>query len=243
MTGRILLNADLGEGFSYDADIMPLVDIANIACGAHAGDRHTMKRTLQLAKQHNNYVSYHVGYDDKKNFGRISIKYSDREFMAMLDKQFNELSRLANENGIVINLVKPHGALYHDLIGNEKLVTIFLIACEKLQVATGERPGLISPPGSTLLRVGEKSGFKVMQEGFVDRRYDDHGNLLPRSHPDALIDNPGEAARQAWTISEKGYVVSNSGNNVSLDARTLCVHGDTSEALAIVREVSNALKS
>lgn len=243
MARRILLNADLGEGFSYDADLMPLIDIANIACGAHAGDRLTMKRTLQLAKQHSNYVSYHVGYNDKKNFGRISIQYSDSAFVELIENQFNALLQLSDEIGISIDFIKPHGALYHDLAGNQNLVALFLTACEKLEETLGSKPGIIGPANSALLSIGEKSGFKLLPEGFVDRRYGDDGILLPRSHPHALIDNPLEAAQQARTIGEQGHVVSNSGKNVPLDARTLCIHGDTATALAIAREVSKTLEN
>lgn len=242
MTRRILLNADLGEGFRYDADIMPLIDIANIACGAHAGDRLTMKNTLQLAKQHNNYVSYHVGYNDKKNFGRISVQYSDSAFIELIENQINGLLQLSNEIGIIVNFIKPHGALYHDLTDNQKLTELFLGICKKLEEGTGEKLGLIGPANSALLHIGEKSGFKLLPEGFVDRRYDDNGILLPRSHPDALIDNPHEAAQQARTIGEQGHVISHSGNNVPLNAGTLCIHGDTARALAIAREVSKTLK-
>lgn len=242
MTSRILLNADLGEGFRYDADIMPLIDIANIACGAHAGDRLTMKKTLLLAKQHNNYVSYHIGYNDKKNFGRVSIQYSDSAFVELIEKQINDLLQLSGEIGIIIDFIKPHGALYHDLTENQKLAEIFLTICERFGKTTGEKPGLIGPAHSALLRIGEKGGFKLLSEGFVDRRYDDTGILLPRSHPDALIDNPLEAAQQAMTIGQQGHVISHSGNNVPLNAGTLCIHGDTAKALAIAREVSRILR-
>lgn len=243
MNNRLLLNADLGEGFNYDAEIMPLIDIANIACGAHAGNLDSMRKTLQLAKNHEANVSYHIGYEDRENFGRISIQYRKNDFTKIIEEQFQSLFDLANEIGVVIDFVKPHGALYHDLSQQDALAKHFIQICENHQNLTNTRLEIIGPDESALFRAARDRGFKVLNEAFVDRRYDRQGKLLPRAEENALITNPEQACNQARLISEQNKVISNCGNIVAIKAQTLCIHGDTAGAVDIARAVSSTLKN
>jgi UPF0271 protein len=219
---HIDLNCDLGEGCSFDADLMPLITSANVACGGHAGDLATAHQTIALAKQHGVQVGAHPGFLDREHFGRRELDLPEERIYLETIFQVRALVDMAELAGAPVRYVKPHGALYNMACRDDKIARPVVRAAQELKLA------LMGLPGSCLEALcAGKCPF--IAEGFADRRYQPEGSLVPRSRPDAFVEEPAEAVRQAeWLIRERGI-------------RTLCVHGDNPQALAFVRALRQAL--
>jgi UPF0271 protein len=213
---EIDLNCDLGEGCPYDAELMPLVTSANIACGFHAGDPATAAAALAAAARHGVQVGAHPGFADRENFGRRELARAEQLVFQDCVYQIGALAGLARATGLSLRYAKPHGALYNMACRDEAYARPVVAAAELFGL------GVMGLPGSRLEQLaGGRCGF--IAEGFADRRYLPDGSLVPRTQPDAFVEDPAEAVRQAeWLLREKGV-------------RTLCVHGDNPEALAFVR--------
>jgi UPF0271 protein len=236
-----LLNADVGEGYPNDEHIIELVDIANIACGAHAGDQSTMQRTLELTAMHGKYAFAHIGYDDKENFGRVSLNYSEEQFASIFCRQLDALCDIASRLNVPLYGIKAHGALYHDLSKNTQLAKHFLY------LANGYRTNfkslwITAQAHSKFCQLAQQNNQNTLAEAFIDRRYDQQKNLLARHFPNAVINQVEEACEQAYRIATEKPIPSDSGDLITLSAQTLCVHGDTEQALHIVKQVSQQLK-
>lgn len=219
------LNCDLGEGAPHDAELMPLISSANIACGAHAGDEATMRHTLALARQHGVAVGAHPGYPDPANFGRLELALAPANVLQLVTEQLLTLQRLAGEMGISLTHVKPHGALYNQAARDPALADTIATAVQ----AVDPRLILFGLAGSALLRAGQARGLRTAAEIFADRRYQPDGSLIPRSHPDALITDPAEACAQTLRLLPTAR------------AETLCIHGDGPDPVAFARTLRAAL--
>lgn len=219
---KIDLNCDLGEGCAADAELMPLITSANIACGFHAGDAEIACRTLALAARHGVQSGAHPGFNDRDNFGRRELVRSEQQVFDDGVYQVGALLALARAAGTSLRYIKPHGALYNMACRDD--------AYARPMIAVAEFFGLplLGLPGSRLATLsGKRADF--IPEGFADRRYDPDGSLAPRSRPDAFIHDPQDAVRQVeWLLRDRGV-------------RTICVHGDNPQALAFVRELRAAL--
>jgi UPF0271 protein len=219
---EIDLNCDLGEGCPHDAELMPLITSANIACGFHAGDPATAHATLILAGKHGVQVGAHPGFPDREHFGRRELQQTEAQIFEECVYQIGALAGLARAAGVPLRYVKPHGALYNmacrdDAYARPVIEAVALFGLE-----------LMALPNSRLeaLSAGR---CPFVREGFADRRYLPDGSLVPRSRPDAFVEDPAESVRQAeWLLRDKGV-------------RTLCVHGDNPQALAFVRHLRVAL--
>ena len=232
------LNADLGEGGSQDTALMAIVSSANIACNGHAGDEETMRATIKAALAANVAIGAHPSYEDKENFGRRPMVLSPEQVIEMVSRQLENFTRLATESGAKVHHVKPHGALY-----NQANIDPTLAAA----VAEGVRRilpgcGFYVPSGGALAPAGEAAGLAVMAEGFVDRRYQDDGSLVPRGEPGAVIDFPACAIAQALPIAIEQRVKTLNGHWIQLPAQTLCVHGDSPKAVELLDQVRHALE-
>jgi UPF0271 protein len=216
------LNCDLGEGCPYDAELMPLITSANVACGFHAGDAATAHAALRAAARHNVQVGAHPGFPDREHFGRMEMPRTPEQIFEDCAYQIGALGGLARAVGLPLAYVKPHGALYN-LACRDETVARPVVAAAALFGLT-----VMGLPGSRLeaLSAGR---CPFVAEGFADRRYLPDGSLVPRDRPDAFVEDPAEAVRQAeWLLREKGV-------------RTLCVHGDNPRAVAFVQELREAL--
>ena len=220
---NIDLNCDLGEGCGHDAELMSLITSANVACGVHAGDAGTIVRTLRLAKAHRVQVGAHPGYFDRDGFGRREQERSETGVFHDCLYQLAAMAALAQEVGIGIRYVKPHGAMYHQACRDSAYARGVVRAADKFRLA------VMGLPGSALEKTAQAAGLPFVAEGFADRRYLPDGSLVPRGQPGAMISDPTEAARQAeWLIRNKGV-------------GTICVHGDNPHAVAFVKELRRAL--
>jgi UPF0271 protein len=227
------LNCDLGEGAGYDAELMPLVTSANIACGAHAGDEATMRVTVALAEQHGVAIGAHPGFADRGHFGRRELQLSPAEIRALVSGQIHALRALGP-----VRHVKPHGALYNLAARDMAVAEAIAVAVHAVDPALV----LFGLAGSELLRAGRALGLRVASEVFADRTYQRDGMLTPRSRPDALIHDEAAAVTQVLRMVREGVVRATDGTDVSIVADTVCVHGDGSRAVAVARQLNAELR-
>ena len=233
------LNSDLGEGAGTERDIMPLVTSANIACGAHAGDERSMRETVQLAIAGNVAPGAHPGYRDPANFGRTALDIPADALTADLVLQIEALRAIARSEGTDLAHVKAHGALYNTAQHDLSVAAAIVAAVRR----TAPDLVLFVFPGSAVERAARAAGLRVAREGFVDRVYEPDGTLRSRTRSDALITDPERAAAQALSFAREGGVRANDGTFLALAVDTLCVHGDTPGAAAILRAARAALLS
>lgn len=225
---EIDLNADLGEGGDHDNALLALVSSANISCGAHAGSEADMRAALLTSKQFGVRVGAHPSYPDRDNMGRKVMAMSTKQLQRSLLEQLTRLQRLASETAVTIHFVKPHGALYNQAAQDLTLA---------MQVANTVRLfddslTLVGLAGSQLLVAGQAVGLRTCAEAFVDRRYQSDGSLLSRSCAGAVIEDTELATQQALDIVTSQRVRTLDGRVIPMVADTLCIHGDTPQALA-----------
>jgi UPF0271 protein len=246
MTGRDLridVNCDMGELPEAIADgtqesLMASLTSVNIACGVHAGDERTMSTTVEQALRWKLAIGAHPGYADRANFGRVELQLSAKEIADSVFEQVRTLAEIAAGCGARVVHVKPHGALYNQAVKNRELARAIADGVARWD----KNAVLVGLAGSPMLEVFRQAGFAVAAEGFADRRYEADGTLRSRKFEDALIRNPEEAAWQALGIAERGLVIASDGSEVSVDAQTLCIHGDTPGAPAIAAAVARTLR-
>ena len=239
---RIDLNCDMGESFGAyklgtDEQILPFITSANIACGFHAGDPGTMRKTVQLALQHGVGIGAHPGLPDLVGFGRRNMDISAQEAYDMVVYQIGALAGFVRAEGGVLQHVKPHGALYNMAAKSQKLSEAIAEAVYKID------PSLIlfGLSGSELVKAGERIGLRTAHEVFADRTYQADGSLTPRTQPDALIADEETALQQVVRMVKEGKVQSRQGEAVAIQADTVCIHGDGPHALAFARKIRDLL--
>jgi UPF0271 protein len=232
------LNSDLGEGAGTDAQLMPLISSANIACGAHAGDESTMRETVALARRYHVAVGAHPGYPDRENFGRVHVPMTHDQLSDEIARQIRALRRV--EPDLKIAHVKAHGALYNEAWGDRSIARA-IVAGVKMAFPPPTDIALFAAPKSVLVDIALHAGIRVVREGFVDRAYESDGTLRSRKLVGALHSDPKVAARQALTFVREGGVRAHDGSFLELAVETLCLHGDTPGAPAIAAAVREAL--
>lgn len=234
------LNCDLGESFGAwtvgcDTDVMPHIDQANIACGYHGGDPLVMQKTLALAKRHNVTVGAHPSYPDLVGFGRRSMECSPEEIIALIHYQIAALDGMAKTQGLAIEYVKPHGALYNDMMKNPKVFKAIITALsqypKKLTLMLQATPEM-----DDYKKEAHRYGVTIYGEAFADRCYDDEGRLMSRTKEGAVLTKVAMLA-QVKQLVEHGTITTYSGNKIKLDVDSLCVHGDNSEGVKAIREI------
>lgn len=239
MTVQVDLNADLGEGAPTDEALLDVITSANIACGGHAGDEASMRRTVRLAASRAVGVGAHPSYPDRVGFGRRVVSISPAALVASLIEQIQALSAIAVREGVSLQHVKAHGALYHVAVTDEA------IAGAIGQAVRSVDPGLIlvALAGSRPEGIWHAMGLHVAREAFIDRGYTAAGTLIPRDQAGALLTDPAGAAARAVRMVRDGVVASVQGRDVPVQADTLCVHADTPGSHHIAAAVRQALES
>ena len=227
MMFSIDLNCDLGEGYGNDAELMPLISSANIACGYHAGDADTMKRTVELAIKHNVAIGAHPGYADRENFGRTPLNLPAAEVKDLVSDQIAALSRIAQAAGSRLKHVKPHGALYNQSAKNPELAAVIAKAVKQVD----SKLVLFGLSGSHSISEAERIGLKTASEVFADRTYQSNGTLTPRTDADAMIRDENIAVEQVLDMIKYGRVRSTDAIMVKIKPETVCIHGDGVKAV------------
>ncbi|MGJ7919194.1 LamB/YcsF family protein [Neobacillus sp. LXY-4] len=236
------INCDMGESFGpykigNDKEIMKYVTSANIACGFHAGDPSTMRRTVQMALAENVGIGAHPGFQDLVGFGRRTIDISPQEAYDLVVYQIGALHAFVQSEGGQLQHVKPHGALYNMAAKSERLAAAIAEAIYKVD------PELIlfGLAGSELVKAGKRLGLYCAEEVFSDRTYQKDGTLTPRTKPNSLIKDHQTAIDQVVRMVKEGKVTSVEGKDISITADTICIHGDGEHALSYAKLISNAL--
>lgn len=229
------INADLGEGLNdIDNAIFPLLDQANIACGGHAGDEASMRRCIELAKQHHVAIGAHPSYPDTVNFGRKSLDMSEEALRESLMQQVSTLANTARSEGCQLTYIKPHGALYNDWAKPARLKVL-------INVAKAFDASLMLAAGQTeIAKACASQGVVYLNEGFADRGYNDDATLIARNLPNALLDHEQILERVAALAKGQG-VVTITGKELSLPIDSLCLHSDTPGAVATARAIRQLL--
>jgi 5-oxoprolinase (ATP-hydrolysing) subunit A len=238
------VNADLGESpeslaNGADFELMRHITSASIACGGHAGDARTMKRTLEFAKELGIAVGAHPSYPDPANFGRVELEIALDELETSVREQIAALARIGDKLGVGLKHVKPHGALYHAANRHHEVA----LAIGHAVMAVDAKLIMVGQAGSPSLDSWRSLGLGCAGEAFADRTYERDGTLRQRKLSGALVEDPERAARQALDIALRRKVSLDDGSELCLVARTLCIHSDTPGAASIARAVSERLKA
>ncbi|WP_293785796.1 LamB/YcsF family protein [uncultured Aeromicrobium sp.] len=238
------LNSDVGESFGRwelgdDEAMLAVVSSANVACGFHAGDPSTIRRTCGWAAKHGVRIGAQVGYRDLAGFGRRFIDASARELTDDVVYQIGALQALAHTAGARVSYVKPHGALYNAAVHHETHARAVVDAVAEVD------PDLpvLGLPGSALLAAAEAKGLRAVREAFADRAYTPEGTLVSRREPGAVLHDPRHVAERVTRMVTDGAVEAIDGSVVRLDVDSVCVHGDSPDAVAIARAVREHLTS
>jgi UPF0271 protein len=239
---QIDLNADVGEGFGTwtlgdDSALLRVITSANVACGFHAGDPRIMSRICGEAVEFGVAIGAQVGYRDLAGFGRRRIDIDPTDLYADVLYQLGALEAFARAAGDQVRYVKPHGALYNTAAVDE----VQAGAVVQAVLAFDPRLPILTLPGCVLAEVAVQHGLTVVAEAFADRAYQPDGTLLPRSEPGAVLSDPAVIAARAAAMAVQGAVSAADGTSLTLGPQSLCVHGDTPNALGIAVAVRAAL--
>jgi UPF0271 protein len=240
---RVDLNSDVGESFGAytigtDPLLLPHVTSANVACGFHAGDPGVMRATVALAKQHGVAVGAHPGFQDLAGFGRREMQATPREVEDFVVYQIGALAAVAAVQGIRLQHVKPHGALFNMAVRDAGLAD----AIARATAAVDRALILFGLPGSELIRAGERAGLRTANEVFADRAYAPDGTLVSRRKTGAVIHDPDAVVARVVRMAAQRTVAAVDGSLVRLELDTVCVHGDTPGAADLAARIRRALE-
>lgn len=240
----LLLNCDIGESFGawtmgLDAEVMPFIDCANIACGFHASDPSVMRKTVALAVQHGVRIGAHTAYQDLVGFGRRSMDCTPQEVEDLMLYQIGALEGLCRSQGAHVSYVKPHGALYQDMMRKPATLRAVMSAVAKYD---RQLPLMLmsTRDNSAAQAVGDEFGLTLWFEAFADRAYDAAGYLVSRSQPGAVHHDSEVIVAQAITLARGEALQASDGSALHLAAQTLCVHGDNASSVAAVKRIREA---
>jgi UPF0271 protein len=237
------INSDLGESFGAwtmgdDAAMLDIVSSANVACGFHAGDPAGILRTLKAAGRRGVAIGAHVGYRDLAGFGRRNMDPSSEELVGDVIYQIGALKGLAAAAGTTVTYVKPHGALYNTIAHDQRQASDVITAIRSVD------PGLVlmALAGSPLIAQARAAGLTVVAEAFADRAYTADGQLVSRREKGSVLHDPQEIAQRIVRMVKEGVIRSIDGSDVAIDAQSICVHGDSPDAVAIARHLRAGLE-
>lgn len=239
---KVDLNCDLGESFGrytlgLDDQVIPLISSANIACGWHASDPLIMEKTVALAKQYGVSIGAHTGFPDLMGFGRRNMNISAAEAKAYTKYQMGALMGFCKAEGVKLAHVKPHGAFYNMAAKDYVLAKAICEGIYEIDPSVK----LLGLSGSEMIRAAKDTGLAYGQEVFADRAYEEDGTLVNRRKPGAMIEDEDLAIRRVIDMVKKGTVTAITGKEVSIQADSICVHGDGPKALAFVKKIREAL--
>ncbi|WP_332398513.1 5-oxoprolinase subunit PxpA [Vibrio metschnikovii] len=243
-TRTIKLNCDMGQGFGAwqmgaDQDIMPHIDMANIACGFHAGDPHLISKTIDLALQNDVMIGAHPGYPDKQGFGQRSFALSDEEICDIVIYQVGALKALCESKNAELSYVKPHGALYRDMMRDKNILRSMVdaVSCFNLPLMI-----LASPNNQDYLDLADRFDVPLLFEAVADRTYLANGQLTPDTLPNAILHSEEAVLNQVKQISRYGKVTSADGFILAIEADTLCVNPGHPKAVELINRIREQLR-
>ncbi len=243
MSVKINLNADIGEGhgaysIGNDAAIMKIVGSVNVACGFHGGDAGVMRDVVLAAKENNVTVGAHPGFNDLWGFGRRRIDMDPNDLEYMVAYQIGALVGIASYAGIKVSHVKAHGALNNMAATNAE----YAMAIGRAIKTVDSSMIYLALSGSEMVKAGHALGLPTSPEAFIDRQYDDDGNLATRKQPENVIKDPEMAAARAVQMVREKTIISRTGTPMPTEFDSLCVHGDEPTAIAVAEASRAALE-
>lgn len=240
---RIDLNSDVGESYGAwrlgdDTALLAVVTSANVACGFHAGDPATMRRTVALAAARGVAIGAQVSYPDLVGFGRRELGATPRQIHDDVLYQLGALDGVCRAEDTRVRYLRPHGALYHRCATDPEAAEAAVAAAH----AFDPDLAVVGPPGSAMLLAADAAGLPTVREGFADRRYAPDGGLAPRGSADAVLADVNAVVAQALGLVRDGAVTATDGSALTTQVDTLCIHGDTPGAGSLARAVRAALE-
>ncbi len=236
-TQFIDLNCDVGEGIGNEAFLFPHISSCNIACGGHAGDAASMLQTARLAQKHQVHIGAHPSYPDREGFGRKTLEMNGEEFRESIGRQIDALLGQLAILKAPLHHIKAHGALYNDLAAGGTLALDYLQVLEPFR----KQALVFAPCGSRFAGLSREHGFKVWEEAFADRAYAPDGSLVSRKNQGAVLTDPKDVSRQVKEMVHDNRVRCNDGSYFPLRADTFCLHGDTPNAVEILKYLTKSL--
>ena len=239
---EININCDLGETSKFcstenDPLLLGIVNSANVACGYHAGDEPTMKKTVEISKKNGVSIGAHPSFNDPENFGRKRLNLPPKDITKLIIDQINILAEIAEKNSMKVTHVKPHGALNNMACENFELANVI---AKSIMQANKDLIFLV-PTGSEMEKAGKKLNMKVAAEIFADRNYEDNGNLVSRSKPNALIIDPEVAKNHVVKMVKNQAINCFSGKQIPCEIDSICVHGDGKSAVSTAKKIKDGL--
>ncbi len=239
------LNCDAGESFGswkmgLDEAVLPYVDMANFACGYHAGDPQIMDKSIKLALKHGVSIGAHPAYPDLMGFGRRSLACSLDEVEAMVIYQIGALYGFVKANGALLEYVKPHGGLYNDMMKDVRIFRAVATAVSRFDKNL-KLMVLSMVDTKPYEAIAQELGLELIYEVFADRAYDDNGLLVPRSQKGSVLHDVDAVIARLRLLQNEGVLETMSGKRIALKADTLCVHGDNEEAITLVKTLRESM--
>lgn len=241
----IKINCDMGESFGIwsmgnDEKIMPHINLANLACGFHASDSHTINKAVSLASKNDVMIGAHPSYQDIINFGRKSIPHNKEEIINIVLYQLGALNSFCLKHNTEISYVKPHGALYNDMM---KDIEIFEGVLSAIKIFNSNLKLMIlsTPKNVYYSKFAEKFDIELLYEAFADRNYNIDGSLVSRTNDNAVIHDVEEVKNRIKILKENGYIKTVCGEKLYLDVNTICVHSDNEGALDFIKNIKEVL--
>lgn len=239
MNWEIDLNCDMGEGIGNDASIIPYVSSISIACGGHAGNRETIRQTIQLAKKANVSIGAHPSYPNRENFGRTKMDIAYSSLHESLISQLKIIQEIATEQNYPLVHLKPHGALYNQAAIDLELAQQIVSISKEMN----PRWSIWGLPNSALEKMCVAQGVHFIPEGFADRSYQPDGSLTPRTYPHALIETTENCIEQVIQMIKQKKVTALSGEEIDCNVATICLHGDGVHALTFAKALREEFKT
>ena len=239
---EININCDLGEKSKFhsienDPELLNIVNSANIACGYHAGDEQTMEMVIQISKKNGVSLGAHPSFKDPENFGRKRMNLSSLEIKKLIFDQYEILQKIAQKYNENVTHIKPHGALNNMACEDLELATTLAVAIKEIN----KDIIYLVPTGSQMEVAAKKNGLKIACEIFADRNYEDNGNLISRSKPNALITDPELAKNHVLSMVKNQAINCLSGKQIPCEIDSVCIHGDNESSLATAKSIRDNL--
>jgi UPF0271 protein len=234
---KLDINADVGEGIENENELFPFISSCNIACGGHTGNYKTMLSTVGLAKQYNLKIGAHPSFEDRENFGRKILKVDKKELLSSLINQVESLQDILKNQEIKLNHIKAHGALYNLSAYDKDSAKIIIELAKKIDTK------LYVPYSSLISKMAKEQGVETYNELFVDRNYNSDLTLVSRENSNALINDSKTMFEHVKKIINDQIITSINNKNMSVEFDTLCIHGDSPNAIELIKELHFKLKN
>lgn len=228
---KIDINADVGEGVENEESLMPFLSSCNIACGGHIGDLSSMEKSVKLAKKHYVTIGAHPSFPDKENFGRLNVEMSAADLYASLKHQIRMLQTVLHSQKLQLHHIKPHGALYNLAAKDEKTARVIIEVIKSISIPLK----LYAPFNSEIAKLAASENIEVIFEAFADRNYNEDLSLVSRKENHAVLTKKEDVLQHILMMVNAQKVKSINGIEVPIKASTFCVHGDTENALEILK--------